>query len=83
MRHNDRLIKIPTTNIIQFGIYDLLSPLKFWLEFSLNNKDQLELFKIVWETIKNISTKFDNFETQHAIKVDLIKIIFPNLQRVM
>jgi hypothetical protein len=52
MDHNSRLIKFGTANILQGAIFELIKPLIYWLEYSIQTRDKIGLFKKIWSTLK-------------------------------
>ena len=74
--HNQRLIKVPTTFVVQGGIIQLVQPLIYWLGYAMRTRDMLGLFKKIWSLLKLITQKC---AARSRIKIDLIKIIFPHL----
>jgi hypothetical protein len=74
------LIKLPSTHILQSGIFQLVEPLIFWMEYSIRTRDKLPLFKQIWQVLKTISQQC--CPPKNKVKVDLIATIFPHLQKV-
>lgn len=58
-------------------LYLLLNPLLFWLDFSVEREERLNLFKQVYSTIKNV---LDNLPPK-KVDIDILQIIIPILQR--
>ena len=77
--YNERLIKLQTNNYLQEHLFQMIQPLIFWLEHSIRTRDKITLFKKIWNLLKLIIQKC----TSHSsIKIDIIQIIFPHLQKV-
>lgn len=55
----------------------LLNPLLFWLDFSVEREERLNLFKQVYQTIKNV---MDSLPPK-KLDIDILQIIIPILQR--
>lgn len=58
-------------------LYLLLNPLLFWLDFSVEREERLNLFKQVYQTIKDV---LDNLPPK-KVDIDILQIIIPILQR--
>ena len=70
---------MPTAYVVQGGIIQLIQPLIYWLGYTMRTRDMLGLFKKIWSLLKLITQKC---AARSRIKIDLIKIIFPHLQKV-
>lgn len=55
----------------------LLNPLLFWLDFSVERMDRLNLFKQVYQTIKDV---LDSIPPK-KVDIDILQILIPILQR--
>ena len=58
-------------------LYLLLNPLLFWLDFSVEREERLQLFKQVYQTIKDV---LENLPPK-KVDIDILQIIIPILQR--
>ena len=58
-------------------LYLLLNPLLFWLDFSVEREERLNLFKHVYRTIKDV---LDNLPPK-KVDIDILQIIVPILER--
>ena len=56
-------------------LYLLLNPLLFWLDFSVERENRLNLFKQVYQTIKDV---MDNLPPK-KVDIDIVQIIIPIL----
>lgn len=65
--------------MINLELYALINPLVFWLDYSIERPDRLPLFKLVWKTL---NTVLDQLPKSKAVKIDILEIITPVLQRV-
>lgn len=78
--NNNRLIKLPSTHIVQAGVFKLVEPLVFWMEYSIRTRDKLPLFRQIWQVLKLITQQC--CLPGHKLNVDLIATIFPHLEKV-
>lgn len=58
-------------------LYLLLNPLLFWLDFSVEREERLNIFKQVYQTIKDV---LENLPPK-KVDIDILQIIIPILQR--
>lgn len=58
-------------------LYLLLNPLLFWLDFSVEREERLNLFKHVYQTIKDV---LENLPPK-KVDIDILQIIVPILER--
>jgi len=56
-------------------LYLLLNPLLFWLDFSVEREERLNLFKQVYQTIKDV---LENLPPK-KVDIDILQIIIPIL----
>jgi hypothetical protein len=56
-------------------LYLLVNPLLFWLDFSVEREDRLNLFKAVYQTIKDV---IDNLPPKR-VDLDVLQIMIPIL----
>lgn len=71
-----RLIKLPSAHVLQSGIFALIEPLLFWLEYSIRTRDKISLFKQVWLVLRAI---IHQCAPHKLLKINIIMIIFPHL----
>ena len=69
------LIKIKQEYCID--LYLLINPLLFWLDFSVEREERLNLFKQIYQTIKDV---LDNLPPK-KVDIDILQIMIPILQR--
>ena len=55
----------------------LINPLLFWLDFSVEREERFNLFKVVYQTIKDV---LDNLPPKR-IDIDILQIMIPILQK--
>ena len=58
-------------------LYLLLNPLLFWLDFSVEREERLNLFKHVYQTIKDV---LENLPPK-KVDIDILQISVPILER--
>ena len=56
-------------------LYLLLNPLLFWLDFSVEREERLNIFKQVYQTIKDV---LENLSPK-KVDIDILQIIIPIL----
>jgi hypothetical protein len=56
-------------------LYLLLNPLLFWLDFSVEREERLNIFKQVYQTIKDV---LENLPPK-KVDIDILQIIIPIL----
>lgn len=71
----NNLIRLNTS--LSMDLYLLLNPVIYWMKFSIEREDRLQLFKASWKTIKDIIMALPE-----GIDIDLISIILPIFERV-
>jgi len=58
-------------------LYLVLSPLIYWLEFSIDKEDRLLMFQQIYQTIKDV---LEGITPGHC-ELDITSIMIPSLQR--
>lgn len=77
----NQLIRLPTCERFGGGasseLYLVLTPLIFWLEFSIDKRDRLSLFQQIYQTIKDVLGGLPAGQCD----LDIPSMMIPSLQR--
>lgn len=55
----------------------MLSPLLYWLEYSIDREDRLPLFMQLYQTVKDVLAGLPKGQSE----LDIVSVIFPSLRR--